>query len=106
MKSEYPILNLTCVHRFIVSLHEVGLVCMREILSSSEALADVHMHGTFAPPSIKRSTVEMIHAGTTRAAHRRRKLTVIRAASTGNYPYRQSINSSQRRAGRPRHTYR
>src|ERR1700678_4035851 len=40
-----------------------------------------------------------------RASHRRRKPTVIRAASTGNYPYRQSFNCSQRRAGRPTCTY-
>jgi hypothetical protein len=54
IKSEYPILDLTRVHRFIASLHEAGgNICMREILSSSEALADVHLHGTFSSPFIQ-----------------------------------------------------
>ena len=53
LQSEHPILDLTRVHRFIASLHEVGgNICMREILSSSEALADVHLHGTLSSPFI------------------------------------------------------
>lgn len=55
IKSEYPILDLTSAHRFIASLHEAGgNICMREILSSSEALADVHLHGTFSSAFIKK----------------------------------------------------
>lgn len=47
IKSEYPIMDLTLVHRFIASLHEAGgNICMREILSSSEVLTEVHLLGT------------------------------------------------------------
>ena len=49
VKSEYPILDLTRVHRFTGYVHnEGGNICMRQILSSSEALADVHVYGS--PP--------------------------------------------------------
>ena len=66
IKAEYPIMDLTRVHRFIASLHEEGgNICMREILSSSEALTEVHLHGTFSSPFVKNYTVKMIDAGTT-----------------------------------------
>ena len=59
-------MDLTRVHRFIASLHEAGgNICMGEILSSSEALTEVHLHGTFSSPFVKKYTVKMIHAGTT-----------------------------------------
>ena len=59
-------MDLTRVHCFIVSLHEAGgNICMREILSSSEALTEVHLHGTFSSPFVKKYTIKMIHAGTT-----------------------------------------
>jgi len=59
IKSEYPILDLTRVHRFIASLHEAGgNICMRKILSCSEAVAEVHLHGTFSFPFTKRSPLK------------------------------------------------
>jgi hypothetical protein len=54
IKSEYPILDLSRLDRFIASLHEAGgNICMRNILSSSEALTEVHLHGKFSSPFVK-----------------------------------------------------
>ncbi|KIJ96391.1 hypothetical protein K443DRAFT_284713, partial [Laccaria amethystina LaAM-08-1] len=47
IKSEHPILDLTRLDHFFESLLEAGgNICMREILSSSEALAEVDLYGT------------------------------------------------------------
>ena len=35
------------------------------MLCQSEALTEVHLHGTFSSPSVKKYTVKMIHADTT-----------------------------------------
>ena len=62
IKSEHHlILDLTRLDRFefIASLHEIGgNICPREILLSSEALAEVHLHGRFSSPFMKTYAVE------------------------------------------------
>lgn len=59
IKSQHLILDLTRLDRFLAYLHDVGgNICMRGILSSSEALAEVHLHGRFSSPLVEMYIVE------------------------------------------------